>query len=381
MVGILEAFRDWQERRTILREIRQQKVDTNERLRFHVRDILTLALDALERDDKPYAERAWTGALRDYPDLARASPLAFPLLLGLRRLDEAEALMQRGLKDHPNDTKYPVGLGQISEARHDVDEADKRWGFVRKRFPGVITGYTGGASALADKGQIKEAEALAMLAIKRFPDDLGGFLVMARLAVKQNDWESALSWYTTISDQFAYVGGFTGAAEMLCKLGRFDDADALMSAARLRFGTDPGPIVQYAKTAEARGDTTEAITRWKMVLQRFPLNMHVHFGAAEAFERLGEPAEAEAALRAAVERFETEERPMVELAKYFHFQRHDSLAAAEAWAQLRGVFHDNQEAYTRGADALSDAGRHEEAEALRAEHHARFVAASNSTQT
>jgi tetratricopeptide (TPR) repeat protein len=103
--------------------------------------------------------------------------------------------------------------------------------------------------------------------------------------------------------------------------------------------------------------------------------MPVHLAASEAFERLGEPAQAEATLRAAIDRFPTELRPMLDLAKLLQIKRRDFPAAVEVWAAIRNVFPDNQEAYTSGAEALRQSGCVEQAEALREEHRLRFKSA------
>jgi tetratricopeptide (TPR) repeat protein len=132
-------------------------------------------------------------------------------------------------------------------------------------------------------------------------------------------------------------------------------------------------LSEYARIAEAKGDVAEAIQRWKAVLYRFPLTMPVYSTVSQAFERLGEPAESEATLRTAVDRFPSELRPVLELAKLFHYTRRDFPAAAEAWAAMRTAFPDNEEAYISGADALRLAGRPEEADALREQHRLRFT--------
>jgi tetratricopeptide (TPR) repeat protein len=372
MTGLLSVWREWSERRQILRDIRRQQGDVRERDRFKVKDELTFALAGLDRGDRRYATEVWTNLMDRYPAVARASPLALRVLIGLRRFDEAEALMREGQKKHPNDPYFPKGLAEIAETKHDFDTALQRWAFVRKRFPGVVEGYTHGASAFREKDQLQQAEALALQAIKQFPDDIGGPLEYTRIAIKTKNWEEALRRWQPIRDKFNYAGSHVGSAQALTHLGRYDDAEALLQQARLRFGADPGPLSEFARVAEAKGDVPAAVQRWKDVLFRFPLDMYVYFNAAEAFETLGEPAEAEATLRAAIDRFPSELRPPLELAKLFQYKRRDFPAAADAWAALRAVFPDSEDAYTSGTHALDQAGRTADAQALREEHRRRF---------
>jgi tetratricopeptide (TPR) repeat protein len=371
MAGLLSVWRSWSERRQILRDIRQQDADSQERDRFKVKDELTYALAALDRGDIQYATDIWTGLMERHAAVAHKSPLALRVLIGLRRFEEAEALMRTGQKKYPSEYYFAKGLAEIAHAKRDFDTAIERWAFLRRRFPGVIEGYTYGAGAFMAKNQLQQAEALALEAIKRFPDQIGGPLEYARVAVMQENWEEALLRWQPLRDKFGFGGGFVGSAQALTHLGRYDEAEALLQQARIRFGTSSGPLSELARVAEARGDIPAAVQRWKDVLIRFPLDMNVHFTASEAFERLGEPAEAEATLRAAIDRFPTELRPLLELARLLHFKHRNFPAAAEVWAALRAAFPDYQEAYVGGANALTQAGRTEEADALREEHRRR----------
>jgi tetratricopeptide (TPR) repeat protein len=372
MMGLLSLWREWSERRQILRDIRRRQGDAHERDRFKVRDELTYALAALDRGERKFATEVWTSLMERYPAVARASPLALSVLIGLRRFDEAEDLMLAGQKKHPSDPYFAKGLAEIAHTKRDFDTALERWAFLRKRFPGVVEGYTYGAGAFAEKDQPEQAEALALQATKRFPDNIGGPLEYTRIAIKAKNWQEALRRWQSIRDQFDYFGSYIGSAQALTHLGRYDEAEALLQQARLRFGTEPAPLSEFARVAEAKGDVPAAVQRWKDVLSRFPLDIYVHFIASEAFEKLGEPAEAEATLRAAIDRFPTELRPPLELAQLLHHKRRDFPAAADAWAALRAVFPDNEDAYTSGAHALDQAGRMADAQALREEHRRRF---------
>jgi tetratricopeptide (TPR) repeat protein len=372
MQGLLSAWRNWQERRLILRDLKRQQADASERDRFIVKDNLTYALSALERGDQREATELWTKSLDRYPADTVASRLALPILIGLRRFDEAEALMHQGQKKYPRDARFAVGLGEISYARGDHKMASERWGALRKNFPGVMQGYIRGAESLRTLDRLDEAEDLAKKAMDQFHEEIGGFLEYARIAAHRQDWGEALRRWEPIRDRFGYVGAYVGAAQALTRLSRYDEAEEILEQARYRFGTNPSPLSELARVSEAKGDIPEAVQRWKSVLYRFPLDMLVYSSVSEAFERLHEPVEAETTLRAAIDRFPTESRPLFELAKLLQYQRRDFPAAAEAWAALRKTFPDNEEAYTSGADMLRHAGRPEDADALLEEHRNRF---------
>ncbi len=277
-----------------------------------------------------------------------------------------------GQKKHTTDPYYAKGLAEVAQAKGDLNIAVERWAFLRKRFPGVVEGYSHGASALRELGQIQSAESLALVAIERFPDQVAGPLEYARIAVERQAWEEALQRWEIVRDRFGYKGGFLGCAQALAQLGRYADAEEILERARLQFSSDPEFLCELARVAEKKDNSAQSAQRWKEVVRRFPLDMHVTLAASEAFERLGDAAEAEATLRACIERFELEERPRLELAKLFHYQRRDFTAAANAWAELRKAFPDNTDSYLRGAEALRESGQSEEADALREEYSLRF---------
>jgi tetratricopeptide (TPR) repeat protein len=372
MSGPFSAWRSWRERRLILRDIRRRAADASERNRFKIKDQLIFAESALDNNDQVRAMEICNQLIADYPLDALENSLALRVLIRLRRFDDATSIMRNGRRRHPREPKFLQWLGEIAQAKNDHGEALRLYTELRRRFPSVMEGYTLAADSLRVMKRLDEAEDLAKQAMSRFPEDISPLLEYARLAVIREDWEEALQRWQPVLNRFLYFGGYVGSAQALSHLGRYDEAEELLQQARYRFGTDPGPLSEYARVAEIKGDVAEAVQRWKAVLYRFPLDMYVYLNAADAFEKFAEPAEAVATLHAAIDRFPNELRPMLELAKLLHHKRRDFPAAAEAWAALRKAVPENEEAYKSGADALGHAGLAEAADALREEHRLRF---------
>lgn len=338
MSGLFSAWRNWRELREILLDLRRQKADNAEQIRFIVRDSLGEALSALRLNDDRKAAQIWTRLRDQFPDEIGAAPLAPEILLKLGRFDEAEALMLKGRKRHPGNVHFARGLAAVSEARGDHDQAICRYAALRKRFPGAVEGYVMGALSLAAKNKLNEAEALAMEAMKRFPEEIGGFLEYARIAARRQNWLEALERWQNVQDGFGHrTFGYMGCAQTMILLGRYNEADAILADARIRFPTDSGFFAESARCAEARGDIPAAVSRWKSTVERFPLEAHCHSEAADAFERLGRPAEAEAALRGAADRFSTARWPILKLAEFLE-RRGDMSAAAEISETPREIF-------------------------------------------
>jgi tetratricopeptide (TPR) repeat protein len=364
MTGPISAWRSWRDRRLILRETKRLSAQTRELNHFKIRDQLVYADGALDNNDHRQASEIWNKLAADYPLDALQSRRALRVLVRLRRYEEARKIMLNGQRRHPREPIFLQGLGEIAQAEGDHDQAIMLYARLRKRFPGVMEGYTSAAESLRITNRLDESEGLATTAMRQFHSKIEPFLQNARIAVLREDWEEALRRWRAILAQFGHVISYIGAAQALSNLGRYEEAEELLQEARYRFATDPGPLSEYARVAEARGDIAEAMRRWNDVLYRFPLDKYVYLAASEAFEKMGEPAQAEATLRKGVDRFPRDLRPMLDLAKLLQNKRQDFTAAAEVWAAIRGVFPDSEEAYASGAEALRRAGRIEEADAL-----------------
>lgn len=371
MSGLLSALRDWRDRRDILRDLRREQIDKSEQDRFTVKDNLTYALSALARDDRRQATELWAKSLGLYPRETRGSPLALKVLLGLRRFDEAEALMLQGRERHPREIHFASGLGEVAQARGDHDAAIEHWAVLRKQFPGVLQGYVMGAEALMARKRLDEAETLAEQAMRQFPEEMTPCLEHARVATQRQDWALALQRWQLIQGRFNFVGAHLGCAQAMIRMGRYEEADALLSEARVRWPVEPGPAAELARSAQARGDVPKAVERWRQLVQRFPLHMHSCLEAAGSMEKLGAAPEAANTLRDAIHHFPTEERPLRELGMLLDRQK-DFAAAVKVWETMRQTFPDGEAAYTRGIEALNRVGRPDEAEALRQEHRLRF---------
>jgi tetratricopeptide (TPR) repeat protein len=371
MAGLLGIWQNWRDRRDVLREIRQRRAEASEWAHFRLRDDLVAAADALARGDRRYATELWENGLKKYPGHAVNSPLALDVLLGLSRFDEADALMNEGRTKHPADIRFAIGLASIARARGDMETAVQRWAMVRKQFPGAIPGYAMGIDALRSLNRMPEAEALTRRLIGRFPQEILGYMELARLADLQKDWEQALQRWDFVLTRFDHLSGYVGTAHAMVQFGRYDEAEALLTRASIRYPTENSPSVGLARSAQARGDVPLAVTRWKRVAERFPMEVDAVFASVAALTQLDATEGAEAIIREAIDHFPTEPRPLNELGVLL-LRRRDFAGAAEAFATLRVSFPDNKASYVHGAEALSQAGRVEEADALRGEYHRRF---------
>lgn len=371
MTSLVEAWRDWRERREVLRDVRRQRSAVAEWAFFRFRDAMVDALAAIDRGDTVHAAHVWHQASEQYPNQALGSPLAIDVLLGLRRFEAAEALMNEGLLKKPGESRFAIGLAETARAKGDFETAVQRWSAVRSRFPGLMQGYALGVEALRDLGRLSEAEALVQETMRRFPEEILGFMEHARLADLKQDWDQARQRWDVVRARFGHLSGYTGAAHALINLGLHDDAEALFTAARVRFPTEPASSAGLARCAEAKNEIVQAITLWKRLAQHFPMHIFSVLEAANALERLNSAQDAENVLRGAIERFPSDMRPSMALGELL-LRRGEFCAASKVFAKARDAFPDTQAFYLRGIEALNRADQAAHAQSLLEEHRRRF---------
>jgi tetratricopeptide (TPR) repeat protein len=372
MVALLSAFREWRERREILRDVAHESARMAEFDRIGVRDAIAEALAVAEQGDRRTAAMILNKQIeRNRIEVIR-SARSLHLLIKLGDYDQATALMDEGKRRFPRNSHFTKGLAMIAQARGDNEAAIRYCEALRKRFPGVDYGYIGAVQVLSAVGRDEEADKMALEAMKRFPEEIGGFLEYCRIADRRKDWiESARRWERVRTTFPHRTFGWVGHARANIAQGRYDEADEELTAAAVHFPTDTEIRAESARVAQLLGDIPEAVRRWKVRIQKAPMEFWGYYGAAEACTEMGEYAEAEAMLRAACERFPVDDHPWVLLGKCLA-DRGNHVAAMDAWTHLLEAFPANQEAYRRGAEALRHLGRTDEADALTRRHQQRL---------
>ncbi len=153
------------------------------------------------------------------------------------------------------------------------------------------------------------------------------------------------------------------ACGLMLHLGRLDPAARLIEAGLARFPQTAGFLYDHARLAERRRDLPAAAERWQRVRERFPEDWQGYTGGAAALRDLGHVPEAEQILADAAQRFADRFEVAVEYARLANARR-DWLAAAERWGRVRAAFPDRCLGQVGAAQALREAGRLDEAEAV-----------------
>ncbi len=183
-------------------------------------------------------------------------------------------------------------------------------------------------------------------------------------AFHDRNWDEADRRWDLLRRKFPHnVIGYAAAITTLREAGRLDAADALAERTLQRFPDDAPAHHEQAWLIAARGRPAEAAQRWARIRQRFPKEWVAYLGGARALREAGDPAAAESILREGVDTFPAEPALLGDFAAAAA-NRRDWPEAIRRWQQVRTRFPDRLVGFTNGAQALRQAERFDEAEAL-----------------
>lgn len=217
---------------------------------------------AMGRGDADEALRLWRQLRQQFPERADAHVWPIQVLWQDGRVDEAEQVAAAAFARFPDN---PDLLGQyawIAMSRQRWDEALQWWAKARSRAPDRAEGYVWAARALWQLGRLDEAEAMAIQAVDRFPDDTAALTEQAWVAVTRGDWGEALRrWMLVNRADPDRLDATVGIVQALRMVGRIDEAESKGREALSRFPDDADLLIQHLWTAVARGDWDAAAVR------------------------------------------------------------------------------------------------------------------------
>lgn len=258
------------------------------------------------------------------------------------------------------------GLAVAAEAlQADGPAAAMRtWAALADQFPSDPRIFRQAIATLASQCAWAETEWVANAAAAAFPHDMAFAAQWAEIAQKRRDWGEALRRWAEVRARFPrHAAGFIGTASTLREMGQREEAEALLERAMGLFPQEPRPPIDWAVIALDHRDYAEALFRFERVRRTHPTEVVGYTGAARAFRELGQLAEAEALLEAAIQRFPDDIGALSDHALVAH-KRGDWAEAASRWDRLRTRAPDRVEAYFHGAEALRQQDKFAEADSL-----------------
>jgi tetratricopeptide (TPR) repeat protein len=216
------------------------------------------------------ALRHCAAARRKFPFASEGYTIAAACLIGLGRNNEAEAMLARTVRKFPNNVDVLVEHARLAERRQDWQEALLRWEAVRNRdaSPGVALSL---AACLRVLGRYAEAEELATSITDRLSGGHWAYLELARIAAAQQDFEREAGWWEGVRKHGPFFApGYLEGAQASRRVGREAEADEILQEGVERLRSDLDIHLEYARSAQRRGDWTAAAERWALVRERFP---------------------------------------------------------------------------------------------------------------
>ncbi len=206
----------------------------------------------------------------------------------------------------PDEPAIRADLAQEATAQENWVKAIKRWLTCLDRFPEQAQSvwFVRRGQALMALERLDEAETAFQAMVDRYPEDPGGHVGLARLALRRKDWEVAIERWQTCLDRFpeqAQSGWFVGRGQALMALERLDEAETAFQAMVDRY---PGKFEchqGFARLAERRGRWADALAHWRRVIEICPDRAAPRIALGRALEQLGRLDEAEAAFEASIE--------------------------------------------------------------------------------
>lgn len=267
LLGVLRALGD----ADIIEQLMLDGLTKNLKNPFFLTNYAQAAL--IRGDDKTALER-WQAVIKCDPDFPGGYAYAAGCLSRLNRLDEAEAILARGLRRRPNDVYCLVEHAKIAELKGDDDAALERWqkliDFPFDDQTYARHGVSSKAYCLLRLGRWDEIEAFMVPYITRHGVNEDALLVLAVAAEGRGDLDEAVKRYQSLVTKFPmFVNGYRHAIQLLETLGRRDEADNVRYRLAQRFPEDPVYLLDWARAAQG-ADNAETARRWREVRAQFP---------------------------------------------------------------------------------------------------------------
>jgi tetratricopeptide (TPR) repeat protein len=119
----------------------------------------------------PQAFARWGLVRSRFPDLLDGFRGMGAALRDAGRFDEADAELERGMHEFPDDFWLAYAHARVAHQRGDWPESVRRWRAVSVAFPDMSAGYLGEAEALRRLGKRQEAFGVLQRARALFPDE------------------------------------------------------------------------------------------------------------------------------------------------------------------------------------------------------------------
>jgi len=217
----------------------------------------------------------------------------------LGRIDDAEAESQQLAAKYPDKPQGREGLARVAVLTHQHDLALERWEKIIEQFPEHIPAHVGKGNALIELGKIDEAKALFQELVDKYPDKPQGLENLAKLAVRNQEWETALKYWEECIGKFPKNMWFeVGKANALMQLERLAEAEVIFQQIKQEYPDKPQGMEGLTRLARISGNIELSLAYSEQLIARFPESNIGYWEKEQAFIELGRFEEANAAFLA-----------------------------------------------------------------------------------
>ena len=192
-------------------------------------------------------------------------------LIALGRFEDADAVLATALARWPARPRLLELYATSAHASGRFATARDRWEALRQVDPLSAQAWGGIAANARMLDDLKTAEAMIREALLRFPQDLGVASEAARVFGQIGRFDEASSqWRRLLDCEPVHEDWYHGYALSLVITGRFDEAEAILDQAELRYPGDRDLLGVRAMLAMERQDWNKALALWQVFGERYP---------------------------------------------------------------------------------------------------------------
>ena len=185
-----------------------------------------------------------------FPKNPNITALLAKALVRLKQLDEAEPLLRREVKRHPDSLGLWQEWIECARQRNQPEEALARCAEARRRVPAAPIGYAGAATVLLNLRRLEEAEAMMEEGRRRLGEDWDASYWDMRASVAQQRGDptrAAECWEKAVQAAPRMKFRYVRLSKALHDLGRGEEARPYLAAALLKFPDDPELLKEMAR--------------------------------------------------------------------------------------------------------------------------------------
>jgi tetratricopeptide (TPR) repeat protein len=204
------------------------------------------------------------------PDDPSAHAAVARALICLWRYEEAQAVYAELDARFPTSSVGLAGLVWVSVLRQIFPLMERFYREIRQRFPTNLDGPMFVANKLYKLELLERADEVLTELVEAFPDQIRPLLLHAHVAVRGDDFETALARFQAVIRRFP--GNYEAQSSygrMLLKLGRAGQAEAHFLTLLDRFPSHPGPSLHCARLACLDGRHEQGLALMRSLQARF----------------------------------------------------------------------------------------------------------------